>query len=544
MAKRKRAEGTSGGNAAGSTGRSKKAKGTVALESKRSTSQSQQPKQPQPKQSQPKQSQPKQSQPTPQPKSQSQVQRPTTDGLTLQIVTGSYDRVLHGILATVTSEEKVEFADTFLFNAHPSAIRCVALSPPSNPVPGQEQKVLLASGSTDSKINIYTLSAHPPKRREKDEMSTAGLRPILENSKNRELGAYNPHDSTVTKLVFPTRSKLISSSEDSTISVAKTRNWETMSTIKVPIPKAQGRPSGDTAPLGGTPAGVNDFAVHPSMKLLISVSKGERSIRLWNLLTGKKAAVLNFSREMLQDIGEGKHSTGEGRKVVWGTTAESEEFAVGFDRDIVVFGMDSLPRCRVMPDARTKIHHFEYVSVDDESETTLIAVSTEDGRILFCSTREEDLTRPPSSTSKEQRLPVSKLVAQIGGKEAGVTGRIKDFNVVRVEEQDETVFYVVSGSSDGKVRLWKLSAKELLSRSKEGTAGKADKQETPEASPAAPQVGNLLGTYETNNRITCTAAFAMIPRPDDLDDSDDEMDELEDETDNSSEDGDEDGNEE
>ncbi|ROT42798.1 WD40 repeat-like protein [Sodiomyces alkalinus F11] len=539
MAKRKRAEGaTVTGSNATDLAPSKKARGTVALDSKS-------PSQPQQRQKSPTKTQPKPESKS-QSQSQSQVQHFTTDGgLTLQIVTGSYDRVLHGILATVTPEGKVEFADTFLFNAHPSAIRCVALSPPTNPAPGQDQKVLLASGSTDPKVNIYTLSAHPPKRREKDEMSSAGLRPILENSKNRELGAYNPHDSTVTKLVFPTRSKLISSSEDSTISVAKTRNWETMSTIKVPIPKAQGRPSGDTAPLGGSPAGVNDFAVHPSMKLLISVSKGERCIRLWNLLTGKKAAVLNFGREMLQEIGEGKHSTGEGRQVAWGATAESEEFAVGFDRDIVVFGMDSLPRCRVMPDARTKIHHMEYISVDDVSETTLIAVSTEDGRILFCSTREEDLTRPPSSKSKEQKLPVAKLVAQIGGKEAGVTGRIKDFNVVRVEEQSQTVFYLVGGSSDGKVRLWKVGAKELLSRTQEATAGKPDKQTEPEASAAAPQVGNLLGAYETNNRITCTAAFAMIPRPDGVGESDDEMDDLEEETeDNSSDDGDEGGKDE
>ncbi|KAL9941756.1 p21-activated protein kinase-interacting protein 1-like protein [Verticillium nonalfalfae] len=447
------------------------------------------------------------------PKPQMQPKRAIADEeFFLQIVTGSYDRVLHGLIATVKPQGQASFVDTFLFTAHPSAIRCVALSAPSAPIPGQEQKVLLASGSTDPKINIYNISAHPPKRRDGDEMASAALRPILENSKNRELGAYNPHDSTVTKLVFPTRSKLISASEDSTIAVAKTRNWEPMSTIKAPIPKAQGRPSGDTAPLGGTPAGVNDFAVHPSMKLLISVSKGERCMRLWNLLTGKKAAVLNFSRSLLQDVGEGRHSSGEGRKVVWGAAVggqDCEEFAVGFDRNIAVFGMDSLPRCRVLPDSRIKIHNFEYVAMSDESESSLIAVATEDGRIVICSTKDADLTQPEETAdAKVKELPTAKLVAQIGGKEAGVTGRVKDFNIIKREETQGAVFYLVCGSSDGNIRLWKVSEKELKA------SETADK---------TVQLGSLVGSYDTNNRITCTAAFAMIPRPDDVVDSDEEL---------------------
>ncbi|KAH7354107.1 MAK11 protein [Plectosphaerella cucumerina] len=428
--------------------------------------------------------------------------------LTLQIVTGSYDRVLHGIIATITSDD-VEFADSFLFNAHPSQIRCVAVSPPSAPAPGQDQKILLASGSTDPKINIYSLSAHPPKRRGRDDLSKVAVRPILENSKNRELGLYNPHDSTVTKLVFPTRSKLISSSEDSTIAVAKTRNWEQMSSIKAPKPKAVGRPSGDTAALGDTPSGVNDFAVHPSMKLLLTVSKGERCMRLWNLLTGKKAAVLNFGRDMLQESGEGRHSSGEGRKVVWGPGAESEEFAVGFDRNIVVFGMDSLPKCRVMQDNKTKIHHSQYIAVGDAdtaADEPIIAVSTDDGRIALFSTADKDLSEPP----KDAKLKVAKPIAQIGGKEAGVTGRIKEFTVLRT---DDATLHIVSGHSDGNVRVWKLAVDELKATD---AAGEGQ---------AVRQVGKLLGTYSTDNRITCTTAFAMIPRPEGDDESGAESDE-------------------
>ena len=70
------------------------------------------------------------------PTSSSQSKAPTT----IQIVAGSYDRVLHGVTATISSSDEVQFADTFLFNAHTSAIRCLALSPVSAPVPKQTQK--------------------------------------------------------------------------------------------------------------------------------------------------------------------------------------------------------------------------------------------------------------------------------------------------------------------------------------------------------------------------------------------------------------------
>ncbi|KFX86329.1 hypothetical protein V490_09121, partial [Pseudogymnoascus sp. VKM F-3557] len=40
--------------------------------------------------------------------------------ITIQIITGSYDRILHGITATLPATETATFADTFLFTAHTS----------------------------------------------------------------------------------------------------------------------------------------------------------------------------------------------------------------------------------------------------------------------------------------------------------------------------------------------------------------------------------------------------------------------------------------
>jgi len=442
--------------------------------------------------------------------------------VTIQIVAGSYDRVLHGITATVNpsilfptenkksengakASKAVNFADTFLFDAHSSSIRCLALSPPSAPIPGQTQKVLLATGSTDERINIFNISAHPPSTRSADDqkiLSTLTPRPVLENNQNRELGTLLHHSSNITRLAFPNRSKLLSASEDSTIGVARTRDWALLHSFKCPVPKQMGRPSGDTAAVGGGPSGVNDFAAHPSNKIMFSVSKGEHCMRLWNLETGKKARVLNFERQALAEIGEGRHSTGEARRIVWGSADGEDEFAVGFDRDALVYGMDCRPKCRLMQDTKTKIHEMCYVKT--EGDETVVAVSTEDGRILFFSTAKENITAPVEEKEKEttkknaRTLSSATMVAQLGGKEAGVTGRIKDFTVLPVENEDgERSWFIATGGSDGKVRLWRLEAGDLRSTGEQGK-----------------QVGKLLGTYETQNRITCLGAFVMIPRPD------------------------------
>lgn len=461
---------------------------------------------------------------------------PEEPAVVIQIVTGSYDRTLHGFTATIRSGkegDKIGFADTFLFDAHNSAVKCLALSPPSAPSPGQGQRVMLATGGTDERINIYNISAHPPKQSaEQDLISSLAPRPVAENPQNRELGTLLHHSSTITKLSFPTRSKLLSSSEDSTIAITRTRDWSLLSSIKVPIPKAYGRPSGDTAPMGGTPAGVNDFAVHPSLKVMISVSKGERSMRLWNLVTGKKAGVLNFGKDVLHEIGEAKYNMGEGRSVVWGSCDGEDEFAVAFDREVLVYGMDGTPKCRVMGSLRTKVHKVQYLQWNANKDSgkdskkgddvSFLAVSTEDGRICFFSTKTQDLQESKDEgkdgAKKTDHLSTAKLLGSVGGKDAGVTRRIKDFVVLPgAEKAQQKHRVIVSGSSDGKIHVWKVERNAL-------------------ASSKGP-IGKILGSYETQNRITCLTAFDMIPRPEGLDDEGGEDEEVESGEEVDSEDG-------
>ncbi|KAI8936006.1 hypothetical protein NX059_007509 [Plenodomus lindquistii] len=432
-----------------------------------------------------------------------------TNATTVQVVTGSYERVLHGFAATIPQDivtgsdnastpeadgPKVDFTDTFLFNAHASSIRCLAISPLSD----ETSKVTLATGSTDERINLYSISTAPPVlSQNKPKLPSLHGGSITENPKNKELGSLLHHASNITALYFPTRSKLLSSAEDSTIAITRTRDWTALSTIKAPIPKPQGRPSGDTAGPGEVPAGINDFAVHPSMKLMVSVGKGEKCMRLWNLVTGKKAGVLNFGRDILAAVNEGRFGTGEGRRVIW--DQPGEEFSVGFERGVVVFTIDSKPKGKIVPMPRTKIHQMHYLP--SKTHPAILLVSTEDGRILLYDTNTTVASEEPTTEKSKENIPSSRLVAQIGGPAAGMTGRVKDFEIIPTSTGS---YIIVTGSSDGTVRFWALDEGELKD---DADAGKAKGF-------TALQIGKLLGLYSTGTRITCLKAFAMTGKAD------------------------------
>ncbi|EFQ89263.1 hypothetical protein CFE70_008304 [Pyrenophora teres f. teres 0-1] len=433
------------------------------------------------------------------------------DMATIQVVTGSYERVLHGFAAAIprslfdgqcndiltpeSDRPKVDFTDTFLFNAHSSSIRCLALSPLSD----KTSKIMLATGSTDERINLYSISTAPPvasKLRPKLPSLHGGS--ITENPKNKELGSLLHHSSNITALYFPTRSKLLSSAEDSTIAITRTRDWTALSTIKAPIPKPQGRPSGDTAGPGEVPSGINDFAVHPSMKVMLSVGKGEKCMRLWNLITGKKAGVLNFDRKILTAVGEGRFASGEGRRVIW--NPEGEGFAVGFERGIVVFSIDSIPKVQITPMPRTKVHQMHYIS--PASRPSTLCVSTEDGRVLFYDTNSTVPSEPSNDDKKapKDNLPAARLIAQLGGPAAGMTSRVKDFEIINLSL---SILLIITASSDGTVRFWILD-----------TAGLETEDSSKATGFTAKQVGMLVGSYSTGTRITCLKAFSMTGTPD------------------------------
>lgn len=232
---------------------------------------------------------------------------------------------------------------------------------------------------------------------------------------------------------------------------------------------------------------MNDFAVHPSQKLMLSVGKGEKCLRLWDLIKGKKAGVLQFERSVLGQASEGRFSSGEGRKVLWDD--RGEVYVVGFERGAVVFGLDSVAKAVVKVQGRgTKMHQMRFVSGLGEGKR-ILAVSTEDGRVLFfnLSTLSDD--------ADAAELPLCPSIAQLGGAASGIGGRIKDFEILRPAHVSAALL-VVTASSDGAVRVWSTAVDEVAAESAADAT-------------SPPYVGKLLGTLETSNRITCLAAFVL-----------------------------------
>ncbi|KAF7188300.1 6,7-dimethyl-8-ribityllumazine synthase [Pseudocercospora fuligena] len=428
----------------------------------------------------------------------------------IQIVTGSYERTLHGISATIPQsvfhdtkdDEKVEFHDTFLFAAHASAIRCLAISPAGK----EADKRFLATGSSDERINVYSLStAPPPKTNSKPNLPSLSGAATAENPRNKSLGSLIHHDRAITRLHFLDKNRLFSAAEDATICISRTRDWTVLTSLKAPIPKPQGRPSGDTAGPGEIPAGVNDFAIHPSQKLMLTVGRGEKCIRLWNLMTGKKAQALNFERELLSQVGESKFSSGEGRRVIWDQAGEN--YVVAFERGAAVFGIDCKPKAVLRPG--TKIHQMRFMPPEEDEESTL-AVSTEDGRVILYDLLK--VSDAPDANKLQQLQPD----AEIGGRGAGTTGRIKDFDIIELEGSGKVLegngaWLFVAASSDGAVRLWSLPFGWMGEIMKEG-----ERKETK-------QVGKLIATKEAGSRITCLGAFLLDGQHSALEDATDEM---------------------
>ncbi|KXT06364.1 hypothetical protein AC578_9109 [Pseudocercospora eumusae] len=425
----------------------------------------------------------------------------------IQIVTGSYERTLHGITATIPqsafqSDDTLHFHDTFLFAAHASAIRCLAISPAGK----EADKRFLATGSSDERINVYSLStAPPPKTNSNPNFPSLSVAPTAENPRNKSLGSLIHHDRAITRLHFLDKNRLFSAAEDATICISRTRDWAVLTSLKAPIPKPQGRPSGDTAGPGEIPAGVNDFAIHPSQKLMLTVGRGEKCIRLWNLMTGKKAQALNFGRELLSQVGETKFSSGEGRRVIWDQPGEN--YVVGFEKGAAVFGIDCKPKAVIRPG--TKIHQMRFMPPEEDEESTL-AISTEDGRLLFY-----NLTHI-AEASDVNKLPQLQPVAQVGGRAAGVQGRIKDFEVVELDANvypfgGKGAMLIVTASSDGAIRLWSLPH-----------GWGADVPPNPKT-PTPKQVAKLMATKEAGTRITCLGAFLLDGQQSAIDEATDEM---------------------
>lgn len=109
---------------------------------------------------------------------------------------------------------------------------------------------------------------------------------------------------SITQLQFPSRSHLLSASEDGTLCLFRARDWAVLRSLK------------------GHKGRVNSVAVHPSGKVGLSVGK-DRTLRMWDLMRGKGVASTK--------LGKGEYNlfiflslsliapTSEGEQVRWST---------------------------------------------------------------------------------------------------------------------------------------------------------------------------------------------------------------------------------
>ncbi|QRV88677.1 RNA 2'-phosphotransferase, Tpt1/KptA family protein [Ceratobasidium sp. AG-Ba] len=146
---------------------------------------------------------------------------------TFKVVVGTYEKLLYGLEASAKLEDgisgqlAVTLTPIFIFPAHVACVRAVAASPQGGK--------WLATGSTDEIIKVWDLR------------------------RRKEIGGLVQHQGSITHLSFPSRSHLLSASEDGTLGLFSSRDWVLLRTLK------------------GHKGKVNDVAMHPSGKLALSV---------------------------------------------------------------------------------------------------------------------------------------------------------------------------------------------------------------------------------------------------------------------------------
>lgn len=326
-----------------------------------------------------------------------------------RIIVGSYEHNLL-CLSLILHKTQPVFQPIFHFEAHTLSIKCIDLA-----------KRYLVTGSNDEHIRIYDLQ------------------------KRKELGTLLDHQGTVTTLKFSEEDSiasstalgveksteksgkwLLSGSEDGKIIIWRTKDWEPFGVLKGHLDR------------------VNDVAIHPSGRVAILVSK-DQTIRLWNLMTAKKAAILKIKgRDHLGQCGE---------FVRW--TKDAKHFIVGLHNLLLIYTTDNAKIYKKVKFEST-LMCVEVVTVDGQD--WLIA-GLGNGKINVYDMNATILAPPQSNEQDEDKIwetkpeSVESLFVLMGH-----TNRIKALLFFQHPTATRSVPYLVLVSSDGKIVVWDLRA--------------------------------------------------------------------------------------
>lgn len=290
---------------------------------------------------------------------------------TFRVIVGSYEHTLLCLSLMLYPEGEV-FTPIFYFTPHTQSIRCLAQS-----------RRYLASGGNDEHIRLYDLQ------------------------KRKELGTLLHHNGSVVVLKFFESKWLLSGAADGKICIWRTKDWDVLAELK------------------GHQGTVNDISIHPSGKLALSVSD-DKTLRLWNLMTAKKASILKLGEAAL--------------KVNW--TDDGEHYILGFDRRITVYKAENVKQIRELV-FKSPLQHMDIVSFEDDKgeKGSWLVSSHNDGRIVFRSLN-DTVTGNPG-----EEIETFELVAH--------AVRVKHFSFM----ESSGVPYLCSVSSDGRTVIWDLRAR-------------------------------------------------------------------------------------
>ncbi|KAG6918378.1 hypothetical protein DXG01_015030 [Tephrocybe rancida] len=257
----------------------------------------------------------------PQPKSKqkqkasaTKVPKPRTLPTSFKIVAGSYEKLLYGLEGTIshsstslstTPKYTFSISPIFIFPAHVSCIKAVAASP--------EGGKWLATGSADEIVKVWDLR------------------------RRKEIGGLMHHEGSITHLVFPSRSHLLSASEDGTLCLFRARDWSVLRALR------------------GHKGRVNAVAVHPSGKVALSVGR-DKTLRMWDLMRGKGSASTKLGKE--------------GEIVRWSTDGSLFAVQSGSTIDIYTTNMDLIHTIK----HASRLHDVRFCKrVEGEGELLLAA---------------------------------------------------------------------------------------------------------------------------------------------------------------------------
>ncbi|KAF8579944.1 WD40 repeat-like protein [Ramaria rubella] len=301
---------------------------------------------------------------------------------TFKIIAGSYEKLLYGLEATFVEDDtpgssahQLKLKPIFIFPAHVSCVKAVAASPAGGK--------WLATGSADEIVKVWDLR------------------------RRKEIGGLIHHEGSITYLTFPSRSHLLSASEDGTLCLFRARDWAVLRTLK------------------GHKGRVNCVGVHPSGKLALSVGK-DRTLRMWDLMRGKGSASTKLGKE--------------GEVVCW--SPSGSRFIVQSGTNINVFSTNMALLHTITHTSRVHdVKFFRPVEVEGQPEFLLVAAEDKKVTVYELSS---DVDIPP------------KIIAEL----VGHTNRVKAIDLITIVTppytQSKYATYAATVSSDGYIRIFDL----------------------------------------------------------------------------------------